>query len=97
MALIKWTNRYSKTMEDDEVGRWARVAFAGKSENFGFFRGKVCRWEIAWIKKLKTKKQNRFQVIYNYPSNGKLVFDDVESAKAEVKKTFSWFVKMCAS
>jgi hypothetical protein len=79
-------------MENDEMGRWARVAYAGKFGNIGFYRGKVCRWEIAWIKKVDKK----FYLLYYYPSNGKRVFDTVQDAKKEVSKTFKWFLKMCA-
>ena len=54
-ADVRWFPRYSSTMEDDDMGRWARVAYAGKFDNMGFWRGKVCRWEIAWVKKLDIK------------------------------------------
>jgi hypothetical protein len=95
MAVIKWTNRYSKTMEDDAIGRWARVAYAGDFSK-PFYRGKNCYFEIAWIKKVKINKSIKFLVKYNYPSSGKITFDEVNGAKKEVKRTFSWFVKMCS-
>ena len=95
MAVIKWTNRYSGTREDDDRGRWARVAYAGDFSR-PFLRGKNCHFEIAWIKKVKIEKANKFYVLYNYPSGGKLLFDDINSAKKEVKRTFNWFIKMCS-
>jgi hypothetical protein len=39
---IKWDSRYSSTMENDDMGRWARVAYAGKFDNMGFKNGKIC-------------------------------------------------------
>lgn len=92
-ADVRWLPRYSDTMENDKQHRWARVAYAGRFDNIGFYRGKVCRWEIAWIKKLQDTK--KFTVIYLYPSNGKSVFDSVKEAKKEVEQTFRWFMKMC--
>lgn len=94
---VRWLPRYSATMENDEAGRWARVAYAGKFYNIGFFRGKVCRWEIAWVKKLQTKQGLKFVVSYLFPSNGSTTFDDLKSAQKEVEKTFRWFMSMCAA
>ena len=95
IADVRWLPRYSETMEDDKQGRWARVAYAGKFDNMGYFRGKVCRWEIAWISKIMIKDEMRFTVQYKYPSNGKHLFDNLKDAQKEVEKTFPWFVKMC--
>lgn len=94
-ADVRWIPRYSSTMEDDKMGRWARVAYAGKFDNNGFYRGKVCRWEIAWIKKLEIKGELKFTISYLYPSNGKHLSDNLEDAKKEVEQTFRWFMKMC--
>jgi hypothetical protein len=60
-----------------------------------FYRGKNCYFEIARIKKVKINTSIKFLVKYNYPSSGKITFDDVDSAKTEVKRTFNWFLKMC--
>src|SRR5690554_3438747 len=88
-ADVRWFPRYSSTMDDDDMGRWARVAFAGKFNNMGFWRGKVCRWEIAWVKKLESSKgELKFVVSYLYPSKGKHLFDNLEDAKKEVEQTF---------
>jgi|GEM_PF-1595870 len=94
-ANVRWLTRYSSTMENDKQGRWARVAYSGKFDNNGFWRGKCCRWEIAWIKKLIINDEIKFTVNYLYPSNGKFLFDNVAAAKKEVNKTFRWFIKMC--
>lgn len=98
-ATVHWLPRYSETMEDDDTGRWARVAYAGKLDNInlGFFRGKVCRWEIAWIKKLHFNNKLYFTISYKYPNNGKSMFDDLPKAKKEVEKTFRWFINMCTN
>jgi len=95
---IQWDCRYSKTMENDKQGRWARVAFAGAFNNWGFVRGKVCRWEIAWIKKFQFENEPlklKFRIEYNFPSNGEKVCDTLPEAKKEVIKSFNWFIKMC--
>lgn len=92
---IRWDSRYSDTMEDDKSGRWARVAYAGKFDNMGFWRGKICRWEIAWVKKTHIDDKLRFSVNYFFPSNSKYVFDDLKTAQKEVEKSFKWFIKMC--
>lgn len=94
---IQWLSRYSTTMEDDKHGRWARIAYAGKFSNMGIFRKKICRWEIAWIKKLIHEGTLKFTVHYLYPSNGSHVFDSIEQAKKEVNKTFRWFIKMSSN
>lgn len=95
-ADVRWLPRYSETMADDNMGRWARVAYAGKFNNIGFYRGKVCRWEIAWISKIKLDNEVKYLVQYKYPSNGKAVHTYLKDAQKEVEKTFQWFVKMCA-
>ena len=92
---IQWDYRYSETMEDDNIGRWARVAYAGKFVNGGFFRRKVSRWEIAWIKKLVHKGKIHFVINYYFPTNSVILFPDLEAAKKEVEKNFRWFIKMC--
>ena len=94
-ADVRWLPRYSSTIEDDDMGRWARVAYAGKFDNMGFWRGKVCRWEIAWVKKMDIKGELKFTISYLYPSNGKHLFNDLEAAQKEVEQTFRWFMKMC--
>ena len=94
-ADVRWLPRYSETMEDDKQGRWARVAYAGKFDNIGFYKDKVCRWEIAWVKKIDIKGELKFTVSYLYPSNSKHIFDNLEDAQKEVEDSFSWFMNMC--
>ena len=94
-ADVRWLPRYSETMEDDKQGRWARVAYAGKFDNIGFYKDKVCRWEIAWVKKIDIKGELKFTVNYLYPSNSKHIFDNLEDAQKEVEDSFSWFMNMC--
>lgn len=92
---IVWLTRYSSTMEDDAYGRWARVAYAGELENDGFSDGKVCRWDIAWVNKLVIPEGIKFTVRYLYPSDGKVLFDNLEDAQKEVEETFQWFINVC--
>lgn len=88
---IKWLPRYSSTMEDDNMGRWARVAYAGRFTSMGFFRGKVCQWEIAWVKKIKD--HNKFSIHPQYPFKGEYCHDTLEGAMKEVEQTFKHFIR----
>lgn len=90
---VEWASRYSDTMEDDDCGRWARVAYAGIFDEFGFVDGKASRWEIAWI--LKVPNVNKFQIKYNFPSVQHVVYDDLEDVKKKVEENFNWFIKSC--
>lgn len=96
---ILWTSRYSKTMNDDHMGRWARVAYAGRFDTgLGIVRGKPARWEIAWIKKLndpKTKEFHGFVVHANFPYNAKVVFTTLPEAQKKVKTEFKRFIGAC--
>ena len=92
---VRWLPRYSETMKNDKQGRWARVAYAGKFNNIGFWRGKICCWEIAWVKRVDINGDLKFIINYSYPSNGKHIFDNLEDAQKEVEQTFRWFIKMC--
>lgn len=96
-SKIQWLPRYSSDMNDDDMGRWARVAYAGKLEGVSFCRGKVCRWEIAWIKKCPVPKTKKIKFVVNpqYPYTGKYSFDTLEDAQNEVEVTFRWFIKKC--
>jgi hypothetical protein len=92
---VRWDPRYSFTMEDDDMGRWARVAYAGTFDNMGFTDSKVSRWEIAWIKKNIINEKVKFIITYYYPSNDKYLFDNLEDAQKEVEESFRWFINMC--
>lgn len=97
---ILWDYRYSSTMDDDDMGRWGRVAYAGEISGSGFIGDKVAQFEIAWIKKLNDPKTNKFlnkfvvHPQFPYP-NGEYIFDTLEEAKKEVDKNFNWFIKNC--
>ena len=90
---IKWVNRYSSTMEDDKQGRWARVAYAGRFNGFGFYRKKVSLWEIARVKKCMDK----FTVHSQGPTVMVGIYDTVEQAKEAAEKDFRWFIEMCVN
>lgn len=90
---IRWQNRYSNTMEDDKMGRWARIAYAGRFDNMGVFRGKVCQWEIAWVKKVKHEGKVVFTVDYLFPSQFESVFFSLQEAKLNVDKAFKHFIR----
>jgi hypothetical protein len=91
---IYWENRYSQTMENDQFDRWARVAWAGKLNALGFWKHKVCRWQIAWIEKRVFKDEHFFFISYFFPSNGSFKTQTLDEAKIEVEKSFDWFIKM---
>lgn len=91
---IRWLPRYSSTMEDDEIGRWARVAYAGQFHKH-FIKGKPVRWEIAWVKKVENT--TKFVVIYMFPCTGGHLFNSLEEAQSEVEVMFKWFIRnVCA-
>jgi hypothetical protein len=92
---VRWDPRYSFTMEDDDMGRWARVAYAGKFDNMGFKNGKICRYEIVWISKIDLGDK-KFIVTYRYPNSSKTTFKTLEEAKDEVENSFKWFIKICS-
>jgi len=96
--VIAWLSRYSDTMEDDKIGRWARVAYAGNfNSGMPFYRGKVSRWEIAWVKRIKDPKnegKTYYSVSPDFPFKGNHVHDTLESAQKEVETHFRWFIKM---
>lgn len=94
--LVQWTDRYSSTMENDEKGRWARVAIAGKTDS-PFHERKIAMFNIAWIKKLYIKGELNFVIDYLFPSQEKFLFKRLEDAKKEVEITFEWFISMCTT
>jgi len=96
---IEWTSRYSSTMENDKMGRWARVAYAGRFDKI-FMRGKPVRWEIAWIKKLTDPRtgewHNKLFVVHpSFPYNGKHTFKTLAAAKRAVNNEFNRFITSC--
>jgi hypothetical protein len=94
MKKIKWTNRYSDTMEADKRGRWARVAYAGNF-NQPQIDGKKTIWEIAWIEKISNHWNQSFRVIYRYPCTSEILFASLDDAKAEVERSFRFFIDNC--
>ncbi len=96
---IEWRPRYSSNMEDDNMGRWARVAYGGKTKGaFPLIDGMICQWEIAWVKKLKDPtKENfyKFVISPNFPYQGTYVFDTLEEAQSDTDKHFRHFIKCC--
>jgi len=96
-VIIAWLSRYSDTMEDDKQGRWARIAYSGTFNASGFYRNKVSRWEIAWIKRIKhPTNENTFLYTVNpdFPFKGSYSHETLEQAQLEVEKEFNWFIKM---
>lgn len=93
---IVWENRYSNTMDDDKLGRWARIAHAGRNDSYlGVFRGKRCSWQIAWVSKLKHEDKVSFLVNYYFPSNETTVFEKLEHAQKAVVVAFKHFIRNC--
>lgn len=96
---IEWTSRYSSTMKNDKMGRWARVAYAGRFDKI-FMRSKPVRWEIAWIKKLTDPRTGEWHdklfVVYpSFPYNGKHTFKTLAAAKRAINSEFNRFIKNC--
>lgn len=87
MNQIKWTNRYSFTLEDDKFGRWAAVGYAGN------FKKIEETYQICWISKVKLKDIVKFQVKPDFPYKDAHLFDSVESAKESVEIHFKKFIK----
>jgi len=95
-AVVTWRSRYSDSINDDKFGRWGMVAYSGSDKVFS--KGKVCRWEIAWIKKMKNEEgefMNRFTISPEFPYRGKYSFETLEEAQKEVEIYFKWFIKNC--
>lgn len=91
--IVKFSNRYSSTNEPDEMGRWAIVAYAGRfngTAKIGFYKRKICRWEIAWIKKLS---KNKYCIHFKFPNNTETVFNTIPECKTAIKQAFTHFVK----
>ncbi len=97
--IIEWRPRYSSDMEDDEMGRWARVAYAGKTDGaFPLIDGMICQWEIAWVKKMKDptkEKFYKFVISPNFPFQGDYVYDTLEEAQTNLDKYFRHFIRCC--
>jgi hypothetical protein len=88
--IVKFTHRYSATDAPDNLGRWAIIAYAGRfKQQFGNYRGKCCRWNIAWISKI----ENKYLIHYYFPNNAKHIFDTLPQCKIAIKQAFTHFVK----
>jgi len=87
-----WTDRYSSTMENDHMGRWARIAYIGGGDLVG---DKVSSFELAWISKLLHDDVLMFCINYRFPNQGKSLFDTLEEAKVEVEDRFNFFLSEC--
>lgn len=96
---IKWSSRYSETMDDDKFGRWARIGYCGDFINIFDKDGKPMLYEIAWIKKLKDPITevflNKFVISLSIPTKGELVFDKLEDAIKSVEESFNSFISNC--
>lgn len=92
---IEWVPRYSDTNSPDGQGRWARIAYVGNKDNFGFDeetrRQKF--FEIAWINRTVIDEEIHFVVSYYFPSNKKHIFETLEEAQEEVEISFKNFIK----
>lgn len=90
---IIWDKRYSDTMEDDEQGRWARVAHVGNNNIWE--KGRIANFEIAWIRKVNENSfgLTGFVVKTEFPFKGNLVHETLEEAMTAVEDSFEWFIK----
>lgn len=87
MNQIKWSNRYSDTLEDDKFGRWAVVGYTGN------FKKVDETYQICWISKVNIYEDIRFQIKADFPFKGKFIHTDLDEAKKEVELYFSKFIK----
>lgn len=94
MIKVIWEDSYSSTMEDDEFGRWARIAHAGDKKIWNK-KEELCFWQIASIGKLIFEDKIKFTINCVFPYSGKYVFDTLENAKKTIEKNFSYFIETC--
>lgn len=94
MTKIEWENRYSNTMEDDDMGRWARIAYAGNFTS-NFIDGKPTVFQIAWISKLIVKAKTMYVIKANFPFSGKYAYDTIKYAQNRVESEFNFFLTQC--
>lgn len=94
---IEWVTRYSDTDSPDKQGRWARIAYIGNKDNFGFDGETRSRqfFEIAWISKTVINEEIHFVVSYRFPGNNQHIFETLEDAKHEVETNFRNFITNC--
>lgn len=89
---IRWENRYSDTSESDDRGRWARVAFIGKSR---FVKGQKrrTRFELASVEKLIVNKDSgtMFSIRCKFPDQGVYLAKSEQEAKLEVERAWRIF------
>lgn len=83
--MIEYKNRYSQTVQPDEMGRWARLAVYKNIR-------------IAWISKHLAIGGYVFSVTCHFPTmqndtaNEHKVFNSLDEAKDFVKERWEWFV-----
>lgn len=84
--MITWINRYSDTMEEDKLGRWARIAYIGEGSE---------AIDIAWIRKV-TFSEYKFSFIvdFKFPRKGEILFNTFQEAKKQVEKDLKQFIKL---
>jgi len=105
MPKFKVVKTYSKTLENDEHGRWSRTVCSG-NVNPQTFTDLFELYTIAHIKKLNGYQEGydkngkfyyngKFMVIYEFPNNNSndLLFDSVEQAVRAIKRNFNKFIK----
>ena len=94
---ITWHSRYSDTMDNDDMGRWARIATIGSNNIWE--NHKLANFELAWIKKLSFThidghNVSGFTVTTYFPSPAiKPMYDTLEQAMNDVEEQFKWFMK----
>ena len=92
---LTWINQESEFVKC-EVDRTCCVAYAGRNPVFGFYRGKVSRFKIGWVKKIISKGSIKYMAVREFPDTYEHLFDTLPDAKAAVKSSFEWFVNMVA-
>lgn len=89
MIKIVWQTRYSDTDEDDQFGRWARIAKCN---------GRI----VSWINRTKfVNIENKDEVLYQakcfFPLYGEHEYFDhdknLENLKNKIEKEFNAYIK----
>jgi hypothetical protein len=86
---FRWDERYSSTMQPDDMGRWARIGYVGNPK---IKEGKYTLFEVAWIKQKEHNNEILFVVSPLFPYKSKYLFNSLDDAKVEIEKEFNWFI-----
>lgn len=90
---ITWINRYSDTLQDDDMGRWGITANVGDFSKV-LTHNYPTTAELGWIKKVYVATKTHFIFHPNFPFKSKPVYKTVEECKQDVEDQFNHFIKI---